>query len=251
MSLRLAADGSLFRDDRGDPSPYATGHGDLPDALAESGALDAPFVVVQPVVDELQRLSDSGDKGKRARGRRGLDMVARMQASPRVDISVEEAAIDGLNVDRGLVEVARLRGYRVVTTDAGLAKVGEIAGVSMININRIAGSLRAQALAGDRLEVELVRPGENATQGVGYLSDGTMVVVEGGASRIGESVSTVVTNTLTTAAGRLIFARVEDMPPEPGSAASMAARATGQPKHRDGHREDESRPGSGRNPRRS
>ncbi len=219
--------------------------------LAESGALDAPFVVVQPVVDELQRLSDSGDKGKRARGRRGLDMVARMQASPRVDISVEEAAIDGLNVDRGLVEVARLRGYRVVTTDAGLAKVGEIAGVSMININRIAGSLRAQALAGDRLEVELVRPGENATQGVGYLSDGTMVVVEGGASRIGESVSTVVTNTLTTAAGRLIFARVEDMPPEPGSAASMAARATGQPKHRDGHREDESRPGSGRNPRRS
>jgi uncharacterized protein YacL len=140
----------------------------------------------------------------------------------------------------------------VVTTDAGLAKVGEIAGVAMININRIAGSLRAQAIAGDRLEVELVRAGENPTQGVGYLSDGTMVVVEGGATRIGESVSTVVTNTLTTAAGRLIFARAEDAPADPGSVASMAARATQQPKHRDGaSRGDDERSGSGRNPRRS
>ena len=107
-------------------------------------------------------------------------------------------------------------------------------------------------LAGDRLEVELVRAGENPTQGVGYLSDGTMVVVEGGATRIGESVSTVVTNTLTTAAGRLIFARAEDAPADPGSVASMAARATQQPKHRDGaSRGDDERSGSGRNPRRS
>ena len=228
--------------------------------LSESGALDAPFVVLQPVIDELQKLSDSSDKGKRARGRRGLDMIAKLQASPRVAISIEEAQIDAGNVDRGLVDVAKLRGYRVVTTDAGLAKIAEIAAVTSININRIAGALRAQALAGDRLEIELVREGENPTQGVGYLSDGTMVVVEGGAGRMGETVSTVVTNTLTTSAGRMIFARVEDLPPESGSAASMATRATTQPKHRDGPREshrdggqprdEDGRPGSGRNPRR-
>ena len=218
--------------------------------LSESGALDAPFVVLQPVIDELQRLSDSADKGKRARGRRGLDMVARLQASPRVAISIEEAQIDGGSVDRGLVDVAKLRGYRVVTTDAGLAKIADIASVTSININRIAGALRAQALAGDRLEVELVREGENASQGVGYLADGTMVVVEGGAGRIGETVSTVVSNTLTTSAGRMIFARLEELPPESGSAASMAARATTQPKHRDlstGRDDDRA---SGRNPRR-
>ena len=222
--------------------------------LSESGALDAPFVVLQPVIDELQKLSDSSDKGKRARGRRGLDMIARLQASPRVAISIEEAQIDGGSVDRGLVDVAKLRGYRVVTTDAGLAKIAEIAAVTSININRIAGALRAQALAGDRLEIELVREGENPTQGVGYLADGTMVVVEGGAGRMGETVSTVVTNTLTTSAGRMIFARVEDLPPESGSAASMAARATTQAKHREGNRDggqhrDDDR-ASGRNPRR-
>ena len=89
--------------------------------LSESGALDAPFVVLQPVIDELQKLSDSSDKGKRARGRRGLDMIAKLQASPRVAISIEEAQLDGGNVDRGLVDVAKLRGYRVVTTDAGLS----------------------------------------------------------------------------------------------------------------------------------
>lgn len=224
--------------------------------LCESGALDAPFVVLQAVIDELQKLSDSADKGKRARGRRGLDMIAKLQTSPRVAISIEEAQLDGGNVDRGLVDVAKLRGYRLVTTDAGLVKIAEIAAVTSINIHRIAGALRAQALAGDRLEIELVREGENPTQGVGYLADGTMVVVEGGAGHMGETVSTVVTNTLTTSAGRMIFARVEDLPPESGSAASMAARATGQPRLKDGNRDggqprdEDGRPGSGRNPRR-
>jgi len=223
--------------------------------LAESGAVDAPLVVLQAVVDELQKLSDSSDRGKRSRGRRGLDMVARLQSSPRVDLSLEEAAIDRGSadrgdVDRGLVDVAKLRGYRIVTTDSGLAKVAEIAGVVAVNVNRLAGALRAHAAAGDRLEVELTRVGENPTQGVGYLADGTMVVVEGGAGRIGDTVGTTVTNTLTTNSGRMVFARIEETQPDPGTAASMAARATAQPKHREGPpgRDDE-RP-TGRNPRR-
>ena len=220
--------------------------------LFGSGALDAPVIVAQPVVDELQRLADSSDKGKRARGRRGLDMVAKLQASPRIDLSIDEVALDGPSVDRGLVELARRNGYRVVTTDSALAKVAEIAGVAAVNINTLAGSLRAQNLPGDRLEIEIVREGENATQGVGFLADGTMVVVEGAAGAIGSSVAASVTNTLTTNAGRMVFARLADAEaPEPGTTASMAERATSQPKHRDGapRRDDDPR-ASGRNPRR-
>jgi len=221
--------------------------------LAESGVLDAPFVIIQPTVNELQKLSDSSDKGRRARGRRGLDMIARLQSSPKLSTVIEDAPVDSLEVDRALVEVAKIRGYRLLTTDAGLAKVGEIAGVSAINLNRVAGSLRAQVIAGDRVEVELTRAGENPSQGVGHLPDGTMVVVEGGAERIGDVVAASVTNTLTTNAGRLIFARLEDVVPEPGSAESMAARATSQPRRRDGAQsaDEERRPGSGRNPRRA
>ena len=157
--------------------------------LSESGALDAPFIVLQAVIDELQKLSDSSDKGKRARGRRGLDMIAKMQSSARLDITIEDATIDATNVDRGLIEVAKLRGYRVVTTDLGMAKVGEIAGVTTININRLAGSLRGQAISGDRLEIELTRLGENPSQGIGHLIDGTMVVVEGGAAHVGNTIA--------------------------------------------------------------
>lgn len=223
--------------------------------LAQSGAIDAPFVVLQAVVDELQRLADSGDKGKRARGRRGLDMIARLQGAPRIDLSIEDLGFEGSNVDRGLIEVAKRNAYRVVTTDAALTKVAEIAGVPSVNINSLAGSLRAQMLPGDRIEVELAKPGENPSQGVGYLADGTMVVVEAGASQVGSVVQAVVTNTLNTNAGRMVFARLDPgEPPAPGSSGSIAAHATAQPKfrgeppHRDGDGPD-ARP-SGRNPRR-
>ena len=228
--------------------------------VCDAGALDAPFIVVQGVIDELQRLADSADKTKRARGRRGLDMIARMQASPRVDVTIEERALEAGNVDRGLVELARRNGHRLVTTDSALAKVAEIAGVATVNLNNLAGALRAQALAGDRLEVEIVRVGENQNQGVGYLADGTMVVVESGSGEVGRTIATVVTNTRTTNAGRMIFARYDPLETSaPGSAESMAARATHQPRHRDGApaREEDGRTGdgrsgsSGRNPRRS
>jgi uncharacterized protein YacL len=221
--------------------------------LAQSGAIDAPFVVLQAVVDELQRLADSSDKGKRARGRRGLDMIARLQGAPRIDLSIEDLGFEGANVDRGLVEVAKRNAYRVVTTDAALAKVAEIAGVPAVNINSLAGSLRAQMLPGDRIEVELTKPGENPSQGVGYLADGTMVVVEGGSPFIGGTVHAIVTNTLNTNAGRMVFARHDPGdPPAAGSPASMAARATAQPKHYQQPRDDDNgdQRSSGRNPRR-
>ncbi len=223
--------------------------------LAQSGAIDAPFVVLQAVIDELQRLADSSDKGKRARGRRGLDMIARLQGAPRIDLSIEDLGFEGANVDRGLVEVAKRNAYRLITTDTALAKVAEIAGVPAVNINTLAGSLRAQMLPGDRIEVELTKAGENPSQGVGYLPDGTMVVVEAGAPHIGGTVHAVVTNTLTTNAGRMVFARHDPGDPPPsGSAESMASQATSQPKFRGDAPQrggDGSDPrGSGRNPRR-
>ncbi|MFN5497517.1 MAG: PIN/TRAM domain-containing protein [bacterium] len=223
--------------------------------LAQSGAIDAPFVVLQAVIDELQRLADSSDKGKRARGRRGLDMIARLQGAPRIDLSIEDLGFEGANVDRGLVEVAKRNAYRLITTDTALAKVAEIAGVPAVNINTLAGSLRAQMLPGDRIEVELTKAGENPSQGVGYLPDGTMVVVEAGAAHIGGTVHAVVTNTLTTNAGRMVFARHDPGDPPPsGSAESMASQATGQPKYRGDapqrFGEGPDSRGSGRNPRR-
>ncbi len=222
--------------------------------VCDSGALDAPFIIAQGVVDELQRLADSSDKLKRARGRRGLDMIARMQASPRVDVTIEARPIEQGNVDRALVEIARRHGFRLVTTDSALAKVAEIAGVTSINLNSLSGALRAQAIAGDRLEVEVVRAGENPTQGVGYLADGTMVVIENGAEHVGELLTTIVTNTLTTHAGRMIFARFDAMEASaPGSPARMAVQATAQPKFRGDAPNSGGTDGraSGRNPRRS
>jgi uncharacterized protein YacL len=222
--------------------------------VCNSGALDAPFIIAQGVVNEMQRLADSSDKLKRARGRRGLDMIAKMQSSPRVDITIEERPIEQGNVDRALVEIARRNGFRLVTTDSALAKVAEIAGVTAINLNTLSGALRAQALAGDRLEVEVVRAGENPTQGVGYLADGTMVVIENGAAHVGELLTTIVTNTLTTQAGRMIFTKYDAFEAtDSGTAARMAAHATAQPKFRGDapqHGNDEGR-SSGRNPRRS
>ncbi|MFM7051576.1 MAG: hypothetical protein ACKOYN_05505, partial [Planctomycetota bacterium] len=120
--------------------------------VAGAGVLDAPFIIVQPVIDELQRLADSSDRGRRARGRRGLDMIAKLQASPHVELTIEDTPIGGPTVDRGLIDLARRNAYRVVTTDQALAKIGEIAGVAVINLNTLAGSLRAQSLPGDTLE---------------------------------------------------------------------------------------------------
>ena len=226
--------------------------------VCDSGALDAPFIVVQGVIDELQRLADSSDKTRRARGRRGLDMIAKMQASPKVDVTIEERLIDAGNVDRALVEIARRNGYRLVTTDTALAKVAEIAGVVPVNLHLLSGALRAHAVAGDRLDIEVLRVGENPTQGVGYLVDGTMVVIEHAAAHVGETITVIVSNTLTTSGGRMIFAKYDPLESSmPGSPSSLAARATSQPKHRDGppHRDGDSGPGerggSGRNPRRA
>jgi len=237
--------------------------------LGRTGILDAPVVVAQFVIDELQALADSGDGTKRQRGRRGLDVLQRLQGNPWIDLEVEDFRTEGRSTDRALVEVAKAERFRIVTTDTGLERVAQINGVACLNLNAVATAMRTGQVTGESLRIAVVKRGENPHQGVGFLEDGTMVVVDHGARRIGETVETVVTNTVQTSAGRLIFARLaesaegtaaesgptdevnsnETRPAEPGT-SSMARAATTQPRTppRPGQEPNESR--RPRNPRR-
>jgi uncharacterized protein YacL len=186
------------------------------DDVGRTGIIDAPVIVAQFVIDELHALADSQDRQKRQRGRRGLDVLQRLQSNPYLDLEIEDLRADGRSVDHALVEVASQERFRIVTTDSGLEKVAQIHGVAVLNLNGLANAARAGQAPGDTLDVQVVKRGENPGQGVGYLEDGTMVVVDDGAAHIGRTLRTVVTNAVQTAAGRLLFAR----PDTPEAAAS-------------------------------
>jgi len=223
--------------------------------LGQTGFLEAPLVVPQFVVNELQTLADSGDKLKRARGRRGLDLVSTLQTNPVVDVSIDPREVPGHSVDHMLIHLAADQNLRILTTDYNLNKVAKIHGVEALNLNDLASTLRPQTLAGDTLLVEIIKRGESARQGVGYMPDGTMVVVEEASDRIGDSLSVVVTNALQTSAGRMIFARPADekmpgdAPSPPSRTSEMAQSATtqGRTTTQPSQRPESS---TGRNPRR-
>ena len=217
--------------------------------LASSRLIDAPIIVPGFVMDELQTLSDSDDRGKRSRGRRGLDTLTRLQAVPLVEVQVDGTRTqDGGGVDAALIEVAQRDGGRILTTDAGLHKVAQIRGVASINLNDLAASMRGTGSSGERLRVHLEKAGEQRQQAVGWLEDGTMVVVEDAQHLIGQDIWAAVTNTLQTAAGRLVFARHD---PDPGSTPSLADAALGQERvGADAAPLREPAGPSGRNPRR-
>jgi uncharacterized protein YacL len=176
--------------------------------VAEKLLLNDPLIVPRFVVDEMQKLADNPDKLIRTRGRRGLDMVARLQASPRLRTRVHEAEVPGVEaVDAKLVRLTQMLGGRLVTNDFNLAKVAQIENVAVISINDLAGSLRAPYLPGESLSLRIVRRGEEKGQGVGYLDDGTMVVVENAREDVGSNVDILVTSSIQTSAGRMIFGR--------------------------------------------
>lgn len=176
--------------------------------VAATGFLQAPLVVPRFVIDELQALADSQDGLKRAKGRRGLDMITKLQRSPRVDMTIDERPVPGKAADQMLVELARALPGVVVTLDSGLAKVGAIQGVPVLNIHELSNALKSSLVPGEPVTVRLVRQGEQVQQAVGYLADGTMVVAEDGAAKVGQTVELVVVSSLQTSAGRLIFARL-------------------------------------------
>ena len=176
--------------------------------VAAAGFLTGKLLVPRMVVRELQTLADGGDPIRRNRGRRGFDVLQRMQQSPTVQVVMDETDIAaGGEVDAALVSLARARGARLLTNDAALARMAGLAGVATGNLNDLAAALRSAALPGEGLQVHVTREGKEAGQGVGYLDDGTMVVIEGGKRHLGQALDVVVTSVLPTSAGRMIFAR--------------------------------------------
>ncbi len=177
--------------------------------LVSTGFLSGVLLVPQGVLGELQRIADSSDPGRRARGRRGLEVVAQLQHDPSVEVVLVEEEAMG-DVDAGLVRLARDRGGAVVTADANLAKVAEALSVPVRSINALAAGFRVPFLPGEELAVRVIRQGREHGQGVGHLEDGTMVVVEGAGNLLGSDVSVRVTNVLQTSTGRMVFATVAD-----------------------------------------
>ena len=227
------------------------------DEICQAGFLPVPLVIPRFVIGELQLLSDSGDKLKRARGRRGLETVTRLQRNPRLDLTIDDTTVGGKNVDAMIVELARMTGASVLTTDSGLARVAGIQDVSTLNLNELAAALQPAVIPGEQLTVEFVRRGEQPGQGVGYLDDGTMVVAEHGESAIGSRETVTVTSTLQTAAGRMIFARLsrdtddETAPREIPTTSPAAPPADAEPERPEPaaeRPERESGPGPSRRP---
>lgn len=178
--------------------------------LVETHVFDNQLVMPRFVLAELQAIADSGDKLRRSRGRRGLDILNRLRSNEHVELMIhdrETSEMAGQPVDMKLVLLAKHLGGKVITGDYNLNKMARIQGVSVINLNDIANALKPVYLPGESLSVRIVKAGEEPGQGVGYLDDGTMIVVEGGRSHIGETVNIQVTSVLQTSAGRMIFGR--------------------------------------------
>ena len=181
--------------------------------IAETKLFDAPLIIPRFVLNELQLIADSPDKMKRNRGRRGLDILNKMQTSSMVDVKVDDTPPPGLEasagVDQKLVAFSKNCDGRLVTNDYNLNKVAQLRGVDVININDLANALKTVTLPGETMQVKIIRPGEEAQQGIGYLDDGTMIVVEEARGHIGETIMFSVTSALQTSAGRMIFGKFD------------------------------------------
>jgi uncharacterized protein YacL len=198
--------------------------------ICETRIIDTKLIVPRFVLQELQGIADSSDKLKRNRGRRGLDMLKRMQNNPKVELQMHEGNITELRdvhkVDERLVVLAKALGARVVTNDFNLNKIAQLQGVDVINLNELANALKSVALPGEVMSIRIVKAGDQFGQGVGYLDDGTMVVVEQGRSAIGQEVTISVTSVLQTPAGRMIFGRIESRSPTSAASAEKPAQVT-------------------------
>jgi uncharacterized protein YacL len=177
--------------------------------VAATGFLDARLLVPRFVLRELQRLADGADPQKRSRGKRGFDVLQRLQAAPTAAVEIiDDDAPETREVDQKLLDVARRRGVAVLTTDYNLNRLAEVSGIVVLNVNDLANALKPAVLPGDTLRVQLSREGKEPGQGVGFLEDGTMVVVDQGRKLVGQEVSVVVTSALQTSAGRMVFGRL-------------------------------------------
>ena len=194
--------------------------------IVETQVLQGSLIIPKFVLEELQTIADSGDKLKRARGRRGLEVLQKLQSNPKAEVHVDDREAEGINVDQKLIDLAQQTQGRVMTNDFNLNKVATLRGVDVINLNDLAKAMRPIVLPGEHMTVKLVKPGESPTQGVGYLEDGTMVVVENGRAHLDHHVDLIVTSTLQTSAGRMIFGRFAHEEDNDGPAPDQAGDGT-------------------------
>ncbi|MDP6685438.1 MAG: PIN domain-containing protein [Candidatus Omnitrophota bacterium] len=173
--------------------------------------LEGKFIVPRFVLKELQQVADSSDSLKRARGRRGMDILAKLQKNQNIDVKIHnEDFPDTREVDAKIVKLAKVLGAKIFTTDYNLNKIAEIQGVKVLNVNELSNALKAIVLPGETMDIKLVKEGKEYNQAVGYLGDGTMVVVDNARRSIGRDVKVVVASVLQTAAGRMIFGRLPE-----------------------------------------
>lgn len=179
--------------------------------LSDTGFLEGVLVIPNFVLNELQSIADSLDSIKRNRGRRGLDILNKMQKDSSIKIKISDMDFADISeVDAKLVKLAKVMNAKVVTNDFNLNKVAEFHGVHVLNINLLANALKPIVLPGEELHVSLVKEGKDQNQAIGYLDDGTMVVVENGRKKLNNDVDVVVTSALQTTAGRMIFGRIKE-----------------------------------------
>jgi uncharacterized protein YacL len=179
--------------------------------ICETAFLEGPLIVPQFILQELQHIADSADNLKRARGRRGLDILNRMQKDAGVEVQiVDEDYPDIKEVDAKLVALARDTSAKIMTNDFNLNKVAQLQGVDVLNINQLANALKPMVLPGEVLHLQIMREGKEQGQGVAYLDDGTMVVVENASGHLGQEVAASVTSILQTTAGRMIFTTLKE-----------------------------------------
>jgi len=178
--------------------------------LCNTGFIEGPLMVPLFVLNELQIISDSADATKRNRGRRGLDILKEMQDANKVAIEVVEDDYDDLTeVDSKLMRLALDKQWKLMTNDFNLNKVARVQGIEVLNLNELANVLKPALIAGEWIRVQIMKEGKEIHQGVAYLDDGTMIVVEDGKPYVGQTVEVMVTSILQTSAGRMIFARVD------------------------------------------
>ncbi len=182
--------------------------------IVETGIIENQLILPRFALMELQAIADSSDRLRRSRGRRGLDVLNRLRSNENVDLKIydrELPEMKGQPVDLKLLTLAKHLGGKVVTGDYNLNKVAKLQNVPVINLNEVANSLKPVFLPGEQMSVKVVKAGEGPTQGVGYLDDGTMIVIEDGRQHIGNTVNIMVTSMLQTNAGRMVFGKFESV----------------------------------------
>lgn len=179
--------------------------------LCETGFIEGSLVIPQFILHELQKIADSSDPLKRAKGRRGLDILNRIQKQVDIDVKITDQDFPRIrDVDSKLIALAKEVGAKIITNDFNLNKVAELHGVTVLNINQLANALKPVVLPGEVMKVQIIKEGKEQGQGIGYLDDGTMVVVDSAKKYLGKQVEVSVTSVLQTTAGRMIFTVLKD-----------------------------------------